>query len=104
MLVSTQPLKSSGDSFIIPPSDKPTDHIGVAASPTILDSSSEACSYPREATADDVARLRHVADKVPPIVWLVAFIGAAQRFAYYGTTVPWRKADLVCDGFVEHGV
>ncbi|KAI1076550.1 oligopeptide transporter [Whalleya microplaca] len=47
--------------------------------------------HPREATADDFAKLRHVADNVPVIVWLVAFIGAAQRFAFYGTTVPWQN-------------
>lgn len=57
-------------------------------------------SYPREATADEIAKLRHVAEKVPAIVWLVAFTGAAQRLAFYATTVPWRKMTPVlhlCD-------
>jgi len=48
-------------------------------------------AYPREATAYEIANLPHVADKVPIIVWLVAFTGAAQRFAFYGTTVPWQN-------------
>jgi hypothetical protein len=52
-------------------------------------------SSPKEATADDSAKLPHVADTIPAAVWLVAFTGAAQRFAYYGTTVPWRKIDPV---------
>ncbi|KAK6951346.1 hypothetical protein Daesc_007880 [Daldinia eschscholtzii] len=46
---------------------------------------------PRDATPEDLEKLRHVADKIPRIAWLVAFTGAAQRFAFYGTTVPWPK-------------
>ncbi|OTB15089.1 hypothetical protein K445DRAFT_301706 [Daldinia sp. EC12] len=46
---------------------------------------------PRDANLEDLEKLRHVADKVPRIVWLVAFTGAAQRFAFYGTTVPWQN-------------
>lgn len=47
-------------------------------------------SFPREALSEEVAELRHVAEKVPMVMWLVAFTGAAQRFAFYGTTVTWR--------------
>jgi hypothetical protein len=48
-------------------------------------------SFPRNATAEDLANLRRVSGDVPKIVWLVAFTGAAQKFAFYGTTIPWRK-------------
>lgn len=48
-------------------------------------------SYPREATPDEILKLRHIREKVPPIVWLVAFTGAAQRLAFYAATVPWRQ-------------
>ncbi|KAI0387566.1 oligopeptide transporter [Hypomontagnella monticulosa] len=64
--------------------------VQVADSRPNIDSTASS-TYPREATVDDLVRLRHVADKVPKIVWLVAFTGAAQRFAYYGTTVPWQN-------------
>ncbi|KAI1335310.1 oligopeptide transporter [Xylariaceae sp. FL0016] len=48
-------------------------------------------SIPRQATSDDLAKLRHVSEAVPAVVWLVAFTGAAQRLAFYGTTVPWQN-------------
>ena len=33
----------------------------------------------------------HVIGKIPLTVWLVAFTGAAHRFAYYSIPFPWRK-------------
>ncbi|KAI2610539.1 oligopeptide transporter [Hypoxylon sp. NC1633] len=48
-------------------------------------------SFSREATDEDSESLRHVPDTVPRILWLVAFTGAAQRLAFYGTTVPWQN-------------
>ncbi|KAF2969438.1 hypothetical protein GQX73_g4107 [Xylaria multiplex] len=47
-----------------------------------------ACS---DATIDDLASLQHTPDTIPPTVWLIAFTGAAQRFAFYGITVPWQN-------------
>ena len=54
---------------------------------------------PRDATKEEIREVRHVVDEIPRTVWLVAFAGAAQRFAYYGTIVPWRKshADWLLD-------
>ncbi|KAI1415383.1 oligopeptide transporter [Hypoxylon sp. FL1857] len=74
---------------------EPADRIAILPSPgenTPLGENRDAnISYPREATADDLATLQHVADTVPKLVWLVAFTGAAQRLAFYGTTVPWQN-------------
>lgn len=92
MSVSRQSPESSGDSPSHLSPERNTGPIETTTSPSGLDSGKED-SYLREATPDDLARFPRVADKVPAIVWLVAFIGAAQRFAYYGTTVPWRKID-----------
>lgn len=65
--------------------------LSVEALPVPRPDQGPGCLYLREATADDLANLRHVRGNVPAIVWLVVFTGAAQRFAYYGSTVPWRR-------------
>ena len=49
----------------------------------------------RDATKQEIQDLRHVVDEIPRTVWLVAFAGAAQRFAYYGTIVPWREFQCI---------
>jgi len=41
-------------------------------------------------TEDEVKNLRHVVDDIPGIVWIAAFVGAAERFTFYGITAPWR--------------
>ena len=46
----------------------------------------------RYATKDETQKLAHVIGKIPVLVWLVAFTGAAQRFSYYGVTIPWRES------------
>lgn len=96
MSVPNQLLESSGGSPALPPPEKSTGSTEITTAQPDPDSS-KSCTYLREATPDDLARLPRVADKIPVIVWLVAFIGAAQRFAYYGTTIPWRMVNLVID-------
>jgi len=49
-------------------------------------------SFKQKATEEELTTLRHVRTKVPVVVWLLAFTGAAQRLAFYGTTIPWRKS------------
>ncbi|KAI5783693.1 putative MFS peptide transporter Ptr2 [Geopyxis carbonaria] len=39
-------------------------------------------------TAEEQDSLRHVADRIPQGVWMVAFIIAAERFVYFGLTTP----------------
>ncbi|KAI9659785.1 MAG: peptide transporter ptr2 [Bathelium mastoideum] len=46
---------------------------------------------PRDATEEEIHSLRHVIDKIPFTVWLVAFTGAASQFGYYGVTIPWQN-------------
>jgi hypothetical protein len=48
-------------------------------------------SSKKEDTPEELTNIRHVRGKIPAVVWLLAFTGASQRFAYYGTTIPWRK-------------
>ncbi|KHN96076.1 amino acid permease [Metarhizium album ARSEF 1941] len=45
----------------------------------------------RAATEDEVKTLRHVTDKIPLRVWLVALIAAAERFTYWSTQVTWQN-------------
>lgn len=40
-----------------------------------------------EPTADEIATLRRVPDKVPLGVYSIAFVELVERFSYYGTTV-----------------
>ena len=51
---------------------------------------SNSMSERRNATEEEMATLRHVADRLPLAVWLVIFGGAAERFTYYALTTPWR--------------
>jgi hypothetical protein len=44
-----------------------------------------------EPSGDEVRRLRHVGDKVPPGAWLVAVVELAERFTFYGLAGPFRK-------------
>ncbi|KAK3687888.1 hypothetical protein B0T22DRAFT_378152 [Podospora appendiculata] len=45
----------------------------------------------RPATEDEIKTLRHVRDRIPMRVWLVAIIAAAQRFTYWSTQVTWQN-------------
>lgn len=45
----------------------------------------------RDATEEELRTLPHVIDDIPLAVWIAAFVGAAERFTYYGITAPWRK-------------
>ncbi|RWA09392.1 hypothetical protein EKO27_g5712 [Xylaria grammica] len=58
---------------------------------SVLSSSRKDSCYIRDATTDDLVNFRKVPDDIPLKVWLIAFTGAAQRFAYYGITVPWQN-------------
>ncbi|KAJ7692895.1 oligopeptide transporter [Mycena rosella] len=42
-------------------------------------------------TAEEIATLRHVADKIPLGAWLVALIALSERFTYYGLTAPFQN-------------
>jgi hypothetical protein len=39
--------------------------------------------------------LPRVIAEVPATVWVIALISAAERFAYWGITTPWRKSAIV---------
>lgn len=54
-----------------------------------------------EDSPEDSENIRHVRGKVPVVVWLLAFTGASQRFAYYGTTIPWREIRLLAWNFMR---
>jgi len=43
-----------------------------------------------EATEGEIKNHGHVVDAIPLRVWIVAFIGMAERFTFYGITAPWR--------------
>lgn len=57
-----------------------------------------------EPTADEIATLRRVADKVPLGVYSVAFVELVERFSYYGTTVvcesPSSRSIGIIQGYV----
>ncbi|KAF7342262.1 POT family-domain-containing protein [Mycena venus] len=42
-------------------------------------------------TSEEMATLRRVGDKIPIGAWLVALIGFAERFTYYGVTAPFQN-------------
>ena len=44
----------------------------------------------RDATAEELSKYNLGIDRVPLSVWIVALAGAAERFTFYATTVPWR--------------
>lgn len=44
------------------------------------------------ATDREVETLRNVVDDLPVTVWIAAFVGAAERFTFYGLTAPWRTS------------
>lgn len=46
----------------------------------------------RRATDQEVETLRNVVDDLPVTVWIAAFVGAAERFTFYGLTAPWRTS------------
>ncbi|KAK3324467.1 hypothetical protein B0T19DRAFT_464553 [Cercophora scortea] len=45
----------------------------------------------RPATEEEIKTPRHVRDRIPMRVWLVAIIAAAQRFTYWSTQVTWQN-------------
>lgn len=45
----------------------------------------------RDATEEEIRTLPHIIDEIPAAVWIAQFIGAAERFTYYGITAPWRE-------------
>ena len=45
----------------------------------------------RDATAEEIETLPHVADSLPLIVWVALVAGGAERFTYYAYSAPWRK-------------
>ena len=48
----------------------------------------------RDATEDEINSLPHIVDNIPVAVWIAEFVGAAERFTYYGITTPWRKLQI----------
>ncbi|KAH7075833.1 oligopeptide transporter [Paraphoma chrysanthemicola] len=40
---------------------------------------------------EDIKNLRHVVDDLPITVWIASFVGAAERFTFYGLTAPWQN-------------
>lgn len=44
----------------------------------------------RDATEEEQSAYHPGVDKIPKAVWIVAIIGAAERFSFYAITVPWR--------------
>ncbi|KAI1299762.1 hypothetical protein F5Y03DRAFT_408689 [Xylaria venustula] len=45
----------------------------------------------RPATEYEIKTLRHVTDRIPLRVWLVALISAAERFTYWSTQATWQN-------------
>ncbi|MCJ1250448.1 hypothetical protein MMC30_007676 [Trapelia coarctata] len=45
----------------------------------------------RDATEEEIKTLRHVVDNIPTPVWIALFVGAAERFTYFGITAPWQN-------------
>jgi hypothetical protein len=58
--------------------------------PDDLDAAQAEC-YDREATEEEIKKLRHTVDHIPQEVWVVALVGAIERFAFYAVVAPWRK-------------
>jgi hypothetical protein len=44
----------------------------------------------RDATEEEISIYFLGIDQIPSAVWIVALAGAAERFSFYATTVPWR--------------
>lgn len=45
----------------------------------------------RDATDDEIDKLPHIIDKLPPEAWAAAVIGASERFSYYCFVSIWRE-------------
>lgn len=45
----------------------------------------------REPTPEEMKKLRHVSEKIPMSCWLVAIVELAERFSYYGLSVPFQN-------------
>lgn len=45
----------------------------------------------REPTAEEMKKLRHVAERIPLSCWLVAIVELAERFSYYGLSSPFQN-------------
>ncbi|KAJ6449747.1 MFS peptide transporter [Mycena sanguinolenta] len=58
-------------------------HLDIDAS-----SDKESRNYP---TSEEMATLPRISGKIPPGAWLVALIGFAERFTYYGATAPFQN-------------
>ncbi len=52
-------------------------------------------------TEEELHTLRRVADKIPWMVYTIAFVELCERFSYYGTTVVCKFNDLLsfCDEY-----
>lgn len=50
-----------------------------------------------EATEEELQNLRHVPDRIPLTVWLVAIISLTERFTYYGINSPFRRFSRMSD-------
>lgn len=45
----------------------------------------------RDATEEEILECRHVADQLNMPIWVALVVGAAERFAFYAITTPWRE-------------
>ena len=72
------------------------DDVAAAAVPTRSDEKigTDTNDTGRAATEDEIKTLRHVTDRIPLRVWLVAFIAAAERFTYWSTQVTWQNYSM----------
>ncbi|PQE20603.1 oligopeptide transporter protein [Rutstroemia sp. NJR-2017a BBW] len=48
----------------------------------------------RDATEEEILSCRHVPDQLHAAVWIALLVGAAERFAFYCITAPWRALGL----------
>lgn len=48
----------------------------------------------RDATDEEIQRLRHVVDRLPRKVWIALLASGAERLTYYVISTPWRKCRI----------
>ena len=72
-------------------SERQVNHIPPSKSSESVASTQILSPDTRDATKEEIETLQHAVDRVPTAVWIVALVGAAERFASYAITTPWRK-------------
>ncbi|KAI8157007.1 hypothetical protein K4K49_005986 [Colletotrichum sp. SAR 10_70] len=64
--------------------------MGIATQPSPSAEAQVVDLVPRDATNDEIEKLPHVVDRLPPEAWVAALIGASERFSYYCFVSIWR--------------